>query len=238
MKKLTLIGRIATPAAMVVFMTYEISRSMNVSGGWFVAIVIGAAATAVGVEVVGILSGHALEGFWRAGDVYRSILSFVLLLVYTVGAVYILRSNSVIMPVPIIAAVVYIVAALVESLEHQNERQETAVSRRESFDLEQERLDRELSRQNKRADNETKNAARLAKIRQPATSTRHDERHDAGIMPDDWRQLTRQQRHDFAHATREERDQMMPPMAERTRREWHKRADEIAAMNGSYGVEK
>ena len=173
MKKLTLIGRIATPAAMVVFMTYEISRSMDVTGGWLTAIIIGAAATAVGVEVVGILSGHALEGFWRAADTPRSILALVLLLIYTIGAVYILRNNNVIMPVPVIAAVVYIVAALVESLEKQNEQQATAVTRREAFDLEQAAKDADLAREIKRQQQADKTAVKLAQIEVKANQSQH-----------------------------------------------------------------
>lgn len=170
MKHLTLIGRVATPAAMVVFMTYEISRSMAVSGGWLVAIIIGAAATAVGVEVVGILSGHALEGFWRAGDTGRGLVSFVLLLIYTIGAVYILRNNDVIMPVPIIAAVVYIVAALVESLEKRVAHEETAVNRQEAFELEQATKDKELERELKRQELANKTAVQLARVEAKAVA--------------------------------------------------------------------
>lgn len=238
MKYLTLTGRIATPAAMVVFMTYEISRSMAVNGAWAVAVVIGAAATAIGVEIVGILSGHALEGFWRVDDKARALLAFALLMVYTVGAVYILRHNQTIAPVPIIAAVVYIVAALVESLEKQTAQTETAVSTREAFELEQERLDREEARRLKRNDNETKNAVKLTKAQQTATSPRQHPRQLTGNLPAglpaDWRQLTAQQRHALAHLTREERAQQMPDLADRTRRLWHKRLDEIAAKNGAY----
>ena len=50
----------------------------------------------------------------------------------------------------------------------------------------------------------------------------------------DWRRLTDRQRYDLAHATREERAEIMPELADRTRRLWHERLDEIAAQNGSY----
>jgi len=223
---------------MVVFMTYEISRSMAVNGGWAVAVIIGAALTAVGVEIVGILSGHALEGFWRASDQWRALLAFALLTVYTVSAVYILRGNATIAPVPIIAAVVYIVSALVESLEKQNEREETAVSTREAWELEQAAADREIERRLKLQRQEANAAAKLAKIHQTATSPRQHTRQDTGNMPTnlpaDWRQLTGQQRHDLAHLPRDERAQLMPNLAARTRRLWHERLDEIAAQNGAY----
>jgi hypothetical protein len=80
-----------------------------------------------------------------------------------------------------------------------------------------------------------KHEERPARIQAQHTSPgRQDIRQDAGNLPDDWRQLTNGQRRDLAHATREEREDMFPELAGRTRREWHRRLDEIAAQNGSY----
>lgn len=123
-KYLSFIGRVTTPAAMVVFMAYEISTSMNVSGWWSYFVLFGAILTAVGVEIVGILSGSTLEGFWRQGNLSRSVLSFVLLMIYTGAAIYILRNNNTLWPIPIVATVVYIVSALSESLVNQEQKQE------------------------------------------------------------------------------------------------------------------
>lgn len=68
----------------------------------------------------------------------------------------------------------------------------------------------------------------------PARKERQEERQLAGNLPSDWRKLSDNDRYEFAHATREERDRMMPEVAERTRRLWHERGDEIAAQNGSF----
>ena len=232
---LPLVGRIFTPAAMVVFLTYEISRSQPVGGWWQTAVIIGAAATAVGVEVVGILSGHALEGFWRVGDQARAAVAFLLLLVYTAAGIYILRANSTLLPVPIIAAVLYIVAALVDGLETAVARQTGDEQTRQTWERQQAAADRELARELKRQALADKTALSLAQIEaKKAASSRQDERQDAGIVPGDWRQVTRRQRHELAHMTREERARIMPELSERAERDWHNRLDEIAKQNGEY----
>ncbi|MCB8988961.1 MAG: hypothetical protein H6661_14565 [Ardenticatenaceae bacterium] len=239
---LPLIGRIFTPAAMVVFLTYEISRSQQVDGWWQTAVVIGAAATAVGVEVVGILSGHALEGFWRTGDKARATAAFVLLLIYTAAGVVILRHNPTLVPIPIVAAVVYLVAALVDGLEAAVSRQTDDEQARQTWEREQEAADRELARELKRQAQADKTAVSLAQIeartaalsRQDAGEMGGEFQGESGILPADWRQLTRQQRRDLAHLPREEREAIMPPLAARTRRDWHTRLDEIASQNGEY----
>ena len=138
---LPLIGRVATPAAMVVFLAYEISSSQQVSGWWQTAVVIGAIATAVGIEIVGILSGHALDGFWRVGDRPRSVVAFVLLIVYTAAGVFILRHNQSLVVIPIIAAVLYIVAALVDGLEAKASIEADKEAKRTAFNLAQEAKD-------------------------------------------------------------------------------------------------
>jgi len=241
---LPLIGRIFTPAAMVVFLTYEISRSQQVDGWWQTAVVIGAAATAVGVEVVGILSGHALEGFWRAGDRARAAVAFVLLLIYTAAGVFILRHNLTLVAIPIIAAVVYLVAALVDGLEVTVSRQANSEQANQAWEREQEAADRELARELKRQAQADKTAVSLAQIEaRTAAISRQDTGEmggefqvEGGILPADWRQLTRRQRHDLAHLPREKREAIMPPLAERTRRDWHTRLDEIAKQNGEYNT--
>lgn len=239
---LPLIGRIFTPASMVVFLTYEIHRSQPVAGWWQVAVIIGAAATAVGVEVVGILSGHALEVSWRVHDRARAAVALLLLAIYTAAGVWILRHNPTLMPIPVIAAVVYLVAALVDGLEtavanHANQEREKS-----AWEREQEAADRELARQLKRQQQADKTALSLAQIEaRSAASYRQDAAKSPGItppehagLPADWRQLTRQQRRELAHLPREERERIMPELAERTRREWHSRLDEIQLQNGEY----
>ncbi len=237
---LPLIGRLFTPLAMVVFLAYEISSSQQVPASWQTAVILGAVCTAVGVEVVGILSGHAVERFWRLGDSTRTAVSLLLLGVYTAAGTFILW-GTIMVVVPLIAAVLYIVAALVEGVEEHVQRNAESTAVRSQFDMEQEALDRQAKREaeSERVRGET--AIKLARIdvkRQPAATSRQEERQDgrqvSGNLPANWRQLTRKQRRDLAHASREERESLMPEMADRTRRLWHERLDEISAMNGKY----
>lgn len=237
MKYLSTVARIITPLAMVVFLAYEINRSMTVTGAWAIALLVGAVGTAVGIEIVGILAGHALEGFWRIGDQNRAVLSFFLLIAYTAVAVYVLRHNQAMVLVPVIAAIVYLLASLTTSLEKTITKQaeEGAVS--VAFELEQAKADRELERELRRQKQADDTAVKLARVNaKAASSKRRDVRHDSGEMPSDWRQLTRQQKRDMAHATREEREEMFPAIEPRTRRDWHVRLDKIAAQNGEYEV--
>ena len=232
---LPLIGRVATPAAMVVFLAHEISSSQAVNGGWQTAVIFGAIATAVGIEIVGILSGHALEGFWRVGDKGRAGVAFILLVVYTAAGIVILRHNPTLLPIPIIAAVLYIVAALVDGLESKSSVEAEKESKRTAFDLAQEAKDRELARQLKAKEQEAKTAVSLARIEaKSAPQPRHDTRQDVGEIPADWRQVTRKQRRELAHLSREERELIMPKIAPRTRRDWHDRLDDISKQNGGY----
>lgn len=103
--------------------------------------------------------------------------------------------------------------------------------------MDQAAADRELDRELKRKKQEDATAVKLAKIESgPAKNRRQENGKIDGNLPHDWRQLSRQQRHDLAHATREERDEMIPELADRTRRLWHERLDKIAVQNGNYEV--
>lgn len=141
MRHLSLLARIITPAAMVVFLSHELSRSLDVRDWWYAALLVGSVLTAVGIEIVGILAGHALEGFWRLGDMWRSLLSFSLLLIYSVTAVAILRGNPVLVFVPIVAAIVYILAALTDGLETAVSQQQDETAAQLNYDIERQRAD-------------------------------------------------------------------------------------------------
>lgn len=145
MKQLSMIARILTPLAMVVFLAHEISQTLPTESWWYWLMLAGAACTAVGIEIVGILAGHTMEGFWRMGDPGRAVLAFLLLLTYTAVAVYILRGTALVV-VPVIAAIVYVLAALTDGLHTAENQQAQDTAVRSRFDLQQEAQDRELER--------------------------------------------------------------------------------------------
>jgi hypothetical protein len=170
MKYLTHIARITTPAAMVVFLSYELSRSLAVTGWWYAFLLIGSLATAIGVEIVGILAGHTLEGYWRLRDAWRSLLALALLLAYTIAAVHILRHNPTLAVVPIIAAIVYILAALADGLHTAETHQEQQAAATLEYDLQRQRAEDDHRRRMQAAELRLKHEAKLARIQARAST--------------------------------------------------------------------
>ena len=159
---LVLVALVSTPAAMVVFLTLEISGSVQVpdSAIWSFVIVAGAFLSSVGIESTGILSGHALERFVRRQEWIRASVVFILLIVYTAVAMRILWANEMLRYVPLVAAVVYILAGLIEGVEAV----EADEARLIEFDLAEKAKNNELERELKRRGRLDKTAVRLAQI--------------------------------------------------------------------------
>lgn len=149
---------------MVVFLSYELSRSLAVTGWWYTFLLLGSVATAIGIEIVGILAGHTLEGYWRLGDTWRSLLAFTLLLTYTTAAVYVLRHTPTLAIVPIIAAIVYILAALADGLHATTGRQEHQAAATLQYDLERQRAEDQHRRKMEAAQLRLKHEAKLARM--------------------------------------------------------------------------
>lgn len=226
MKHLSTVARIITPLAMVVFLAYEINQSMTVAGLWQAALLIGSIGTAIGIEIVGILAGHALEGFWQLGDKNRTRLSLVLLVVYTAVAVYILRHNQAMVLVPIIAAIVYLLSSLTGSLDDTVNEQRQNDAAKTAFDLEQKAKDKELERELKRqkqADNAALKLAQLeaksAVVSNPVAVTSAQSN---GHLPSDYRLLTNEQKDKIANLTSGELAEMAD-ISDSTARRWKRK---------------
>lgn len=226
MKHLSTVARIITPLAMVVFLAYEINQSMTVTGWWQFALLIGSIGTAIGIEIVGILAGHALEGFWQLGDKNRTRLSLVLLIVYTVVAVYILRHNQAMVLVPIIAAIVYLLSSLTGSLDDTVNEQRQNDAAQTAFDLEQKAKDKELERELKRkkqADNTAVKLAQLeAKSAVVSNPTAVTSAQSNGHLPSDYRLLTNEQKDKIANLTSGELAQLAD-ISDSTARRWKRK---------------
>ncbi len=229
-KHLPTIGRIFTPAAMLVVLTYEITASQTVTGGWAIAILIGAAATAVGIEAVGILAGHTFEAYWRAGDNGRARLALALLVIYTIAGVYILWENKALIPIPIVAAIVYLVSGLAESLTALQAQQATVQAEQAQFEREELAKDKEFERELRRKEQADKTAVQLAKIEvkaQTVTNRAVISRSDSGHFPGDFRLLTAAQKDQIAQLTSGEIAQMAD-ISDSTARRWKRQV----AANG------
>lgn len=226
MKHLSTLARIITPLAMVVFLAYEINQSMTVTGWWRFALLIGSIGTAIGIEIVGILAGHALDGFWQLGDKTRTRLSLVLLVVYTAVAVYILRHNQAMVLVPIIAAIVYLLSSLTGSLDDTVNEQRQNDAAQTAFDLEQKAKDKELERELKRKKQADNTAVKLAQLEaksvvvsNPVTVTSAQSN---GHLPSDYRLLTSEQKDKIANLTSGELAEIAD-ISDSTARRWKRK---------------
>lgn len=229
--KFSTLTRITVPSAMVVFLTIEITEQQHAAGLLVYVIAAAAFLSSVGIELWGITAGENLKKAWANGAGKAS--TAVQMIAYVAVAGWMLRTNNTLLVLPLVAALAYVASAWADG--YQEAEQKTADIT--AWEREQLEKDRALERELKRQAQADKTAIKLAQVKvETVTSMRQEVRHDNGNLPADWRQLTRQQKHKIAHATREEREEMMPELADRTRREWHKRADEIAAQNGHFVV--
>lgn len=231
----------AVPASPAFFLAHAVGAAADaLEPGW--GIWVGVIA-ALGLESAGILAAHYAVKYYAAGDIRWQLATAATIAYLTIGiaTIWLLDADSAVRVVGtamfLIAAIVYLLVGMAEA----DRVQETAVSQRLVIDAEQ--ATREHAHQHELAimDRQLRHEEKLARL----ASKRQDARQDAGILPvssgkipDDWRQLTRQQKHHLAHLPREERENAMPELADRTRRAWHSRLDEIAAQNGSYEVMK
>lgn len=131
---------------MLVFISYEMSHSLDVTGLWYYFLLIGSLASAVGIEIIGILGGHVLDTAWRLNDTLRAFLAMGLLVCYTAVAMYVLRQNSILVAIPIVAAVVYLLAALADGLETAENKIDEQAAVNRNYEIEKRRADDELAR--------------------------------------------------------------------------------------------
>ncbi len=237
-KTLPTLGRIFTPAAMLVVLTYEITASQTATGGWAIAILIGAAATAVGIEAVGILAGHTFEAYWRAGDNSRARLALALLGIYTAAGVYILWGNRALLPIPVVAAVVYLVSGLAESLTAAQAQQAQQTAVQSAFELEQMAKDKELERELKRQQQADKTAVQLAKLEvktKTVTNRAVISRSDNGYLPGDAR-LHTQEHKDLIRTLTTSEIERIAGVSDSTARRWKRQ--QVAANGHLNGASK
>lgn len=228
----SLLGYLAmglTPIGAVIFFGWRVYTAVLEMTGSVWLSLLGGLSAATGLEIVGIFAGHVSMVFWERKDGRWRLAAAIMVVYVAIGVVELWGTVGVVMF--LISPLVYVLVALRVGLEDEIERETAVNESRTSFDLEQLRLDRELAREMKRARLKAKLAASRQDGRQDA---RQHTRQDTGKLPGDWRQLSREQRHDLAHLSRTEREKLFPALADRTARKWHERLDKIAERNGSY----
>lgn len=225
---LSLLAMVLVPLAPVFFFGHAVYLAVLQlpAPGW-VATAVGLAG-AVGLELVGILAGHVTNAAWLQQDHGRAVIGAAILITYVaIGVAELWGTIGAIMF--LIAPLVYLLAALQDGIK-------TAVNEQQSdrsFERAEMAKDRALAREIKMEAARAK-TAQLAGEKRAGSPARNGQ--DGGNLPADWRQLTNGQRHHLAHLSRGERADLLGHLADRTRRDWNRKLDEIAAQNGNYKI--
>jgi hypothetical protein len=234
--QLSVLAMVAVPIAPAFYFGFDVAKDVyDMVFGWLqnpivagiFAALIGLGAV-IGLELVGILSGHNIVKYFSLGmNKIAAVCGFILVAYVALGIVGLEEFLAKGVVMFLTAPLVYVLASMQQTAVDIHTRQDENEQAKLEWELAEKAKDNELNRQ-------LRAEKTRAKI-QP--KQRQEERRDSGrldTLPADWRQLTRQQRHELAHLTREERDNIMPEIATRTRRDWHKKLDEIAVQNGHF----
>jgi hypothetical protein len=172
---------------MVAFLTMEITRSQDAAGVWLYIVPLAAFATSAGIEAWGIIAGANLERSWRIGK--GQLATAAQLAIYVAVTMWLLRHNSTLIALPIVAALVYLAAAMTEGLEAavshkeietvetrewQRERERVADARRHELDMLRIQSDRELAIEQQRIAAE--NEVELIRARAEQTRAKAEQR--------------------------------------------------------------
>lgn len=234
--QLSILAMVSVPIAPAFYFGFDVAKDVyDMVFGWLqnpviagiFAVLIGLGAV-IGLELVGILSGHNIVKYFTLGMHKVAAICGLILVAYValgiIGLEEVLAKGVVMF---LTAPLVYVLATMQQTAADIHTRRDETEQTLQDFNLQEKAKDNELTRQLK---------AEKSRLKmQP--KQRQDTRQDSGSLntfPADWRQLTRQQRHKLAHLTREERDNIMPEIATRTRRDWHKKLDQIATQNGHF----
>jgi len=120
------IARAATPLSMVVFLTMEIvgSQRDRVSGAWVYVVAAAALGTSIGIEVWGIMAGSNLEKSLSSRK--NRVATVIQLALYVGLGMWLLRHNSTLVALPVVAALVYVTVATAEGLDRADTDQRDA----------------------------------------------------------------------------------------------------------------
>lgn len=193
--KFSTLTRITVPAAMVVFLTIEITEQQQ-AVGWIVYIIAAAAfLSSIGIELWGITAGENLKKAWANGAGKAS--TAVQMVAYVGVAGWMLRTNDTLLVLPLVAALAYVASAWADG--YQEAEQKTAEIT--AWEREQLEKDRELERELKRKAQADKTAVKLAEleVKSKTVSNRAENgRSVAGQLPGDFRLLTAEQKDQIA----------------------------------------
>lgn len=193
-KWLEKIALIAVPFAPMIFFGWKVYEEVfELTGSAAVAISAGIV-TGIGLEIVGILSGHKAIGFWRIGDIKSAAVPSFIMVAYVAVGAYELR-GTIGQVVFFIAPMVYVLVALGEMLESK----ELSQAEQDRMTNQVKNDDAEHQRKMEIAKLKLSHEARLERIKQKSAAKataqkRSDNAHLSAHLPNDWRLLTNEQK--------------------------------------------
>lgn len=215
--KLSTLTRITVPAAMVAFLTIEITEQQE-AAGWLVYVIAAAAfLSSIGIELWGITAGENLKKAWANGVGQWG--TAVQMIAYVAVAGWMLRTNDTLLVLPLVAALAYVASAWADG--YQEAEQKT--TERSAWEQGQEEKDREFQQQLELKRLEADTAVKLARVEVKAvksvTSQPVTSRTDAGHFPGDFRLLTAEHKDKIAQLTSGELEKIAG-INDRTARRW------------------
>lgn len=227
--RLSTLTRITVPAAMVAFLTIEITEQQE-AAGWLIYVIAAAALlSSIGIELWGITAGDNLKKAWAQGSGKTSTAAQMVAYVAVAG--WMLRTNDTLIVLPLVAALAYVASAWSDGY---NEA-EQAQSEKTAWEREQAAKDKELERELKRQVQADKTAVKLAQVEvKSVTKPADTSGHLSGQLPGDFRLLTVEQKDAINGMTSGEIAQMAD-ISDRTARRWK---EKVAANGYHNGVTK
>jgi hypothetical protein len=220
--KYSTLTRITVPAAMVAFLTIEITKQQAAVGLLVYVIAAAAFLSSVGIELWGITAGDNLKKAWADGSGKAS--TAVQMVAYVAVAGWMLRTNDTLLVLPLVAALAYVASAWADGYQ-EAERQTVE---RSAWEQGQEEKDRDFQRQLDLKKLEADTAVKLARVEaKTVTKPAVTSGQMSGQLPGDFRLLTTEHKDMIGALTSGELAEMAA-ISDRTARRWK----EKVAANG------
>lgn len=142
---------VATPLAPVFFFGHKIYIAISgfeFWGHWFIATTVGIL-SAIGLELIGILAGHACIEYIKQKQVFPALLAGVILLAYTGIGIYELQ-GTIGAVLYLIAPMVYILVGMQSVINETSQQQQEDKAHERKIEARKQQLDHQLKLADKR----------------------------------------------------------------------------------------
>ena len=244
---LSVLAMVAVPIAPAFYFGFDVAQDVyNLVFGWVglssvsgvFAVLIGLGAV-IGLELVGILSGHNIVKYVTLGMYKVSVICGLILVAYVVLGIIGLEgflTKGVVMFLT--APLVYVLATMQQTAAGIHTKQDENDRVLLEFDLAEKAKNNELERELKRQKQADSTALKLVRAKAKVVSNGQvKSAESSGKMPTDYRKLSDAQKLYLSELTREERQKELSHLSGRTFRNWNEKLDELTAHKNGKVVE-